>query len=601
MIKIAPDFIGILDEAKHPVAGSVLFIKEQINGNMFSCEWRKPEFEEIEWSQPMLVSLNIDLVPGAVASDNSKFSLTCAASWTDRLDENAYVEWSLEENPYGITLSRSGTVNCPNLSEDITLSVTARKQDPFYKHFVEDTYVLTIENLFDQPIGVEIEGAASLYENTTEQYSYFILYESGARKVVSPKTVTSSMGSISAGTFTPGLVEDDTVAVLSIIVKEGSFTLTAEKDITVIKNSLEELNFIYQGSVVSNLNVDEGSNISLPSYQLVFKNGQTEVIGFSATDGLTVSDDQYLEDFTLSNIKFSNVISEQQLTFSNSITVRGDMVEADLIVTIKDVFPFVEELKLAGEEEVGPDVLSLSPMYKRSGVQAAPNVTFSLSAIVDGTESNLIQALDGMTYTVNWAFDQTTNVVKTNSASDDNSELVIQIDENNSSSLTEELNLVVTATVYIEDLDTTLQVSKSLKVLPFDLAKLVGPVFLSDDGGQISSDIYVNVNNDGDAGFNVNFWNIILVPEDEANFPITNLPLDAIRFTGGPSSYDLYKNFTQLEFSCDTHTVDVMTNKIGYNWRTTVWVRGISSGETFNLTTTDPRISKSFTQQFTVN
>lgn len=601
LVKITPQFAGVLDEAKHPLPGSVLFITEQLSSDTFGCEWRLPKFEEIEWTQPKLVSLNIELSPGAIASDNSKFSLVCSATWTDRTDENAFVDWSIEDNEHGITLSRSGTISCPNLSEDVTVRVFAKKQDPFYKHFVEDTYELRISDLYDQPTGVVIEGADSMYEDTVEHYSYFVLYESGARKVASPKTVTSSIGEISAGTFEPGLVDDDKTAILSAIVKEDGLTLSAEKNIAVIKNSLEELKFMHSGSVVSSLDVDEGSSLQLPSYQVTFKNGQTRVIGFADTAGLQLSSDEHVDDFTLSSIKFGTVVSTEQLRLSNAVTMRGDTVNATLDITIEDVFPFVEELRISGKETVGPDIMTLSPHYTRGGVQASPSVKFKLTAVVDSTESDLVIAFAGMDYTVTWALDNPTNVLKLSSSStSDASELNLQIDENNSASLTQDLDLNVTATVYIRELDKTFQVTKPLTVKAFDLDDFVGPVFLDEVNGQLTSEIKVNANNDGDAGFNINYWPTVLVPADTA-FPITELPEGYVSFASSTSNYNQYRNFTLLNFTCDTHAIEVKTMKIGYNWRTAVWVRGVTPGETFNLTVTDPRINKSFTQQFTVN
>lgn len=601
MVKITPNIAGILDEAKHPTSGCVLFIKEQIDGSSFSCEWRKPDFDEIEWDQPMLMSLNIELAPGEVASDNSKFLLVCSATWTDRTESNASVDWSLEDNEHGITLSRSGTISCPNLSEDVTVRVFAKKQDPFYKHFVEDTYELRISDLYDQPTGVVIEGADSMYEDTVEHYSYFVLYESGARKVASPKTVTSSIGEISAGTFEPGLVDDDKTAILSAIVKEDGLTLSAEKNIAVIKNSLEELKFMHSGSVVSSLDVDEGSSLQLPSYQVTFKNGQTRVIGFADTAGLQLSSDEHVDDFTLSSIKFGTVVSTEQLRLSNAVTIRGDTVNATLDIAIEDVFPFVEELRISGKETVGPDIMTLSPHYTRGGVQASPSVKFKLTAVVDSTESDLVIAFAGMDYTVTWALDNPTNVLKLLSSSTSAaSELILQIDENNSASLTQDLDLNVTATVYIRELDETFQATKPLTVKAFDLDDFVGPVFLDQVNGQLTSEIKVNANNDGDAGFNINYWATMLVPADTA-FPITEPPEGYVSFAPSTSNYNQYRNFTLLNFTCDTHAIEVKTMKIGYNWRTAVWVRGVTSGETFNLTVTDPRINKSFTQQFTVN
>lgn len=601
LIRINEHTTGVLDIADQPEPGSVLFIDRKLENSYYACKWRMPDFDEIDWSIPKLESLGIYLPEGVVPSDNSQFTLKTRAYWTDRVEEQSVVRWSIEENPYGITIGRSGQITCPNLSEDITIKVSVTKQDPFYKHTVTDEYTLTIKNLYDLPLGLSIEGADTLYEDSAEQYSYYMDYESGARKLISPKTTTTTLGKLVAGTFTPGLVDDHTDAKLFATGIVDGISFAAEKTVTVLKNKLVSVDFYVGGEVVSELAVDEGSRLTLGTYRLMFEKGNSTTVGVASMQGLIADNHDFVEDITPTFVKFTHVFQESTVVLSDSITHRGDTATASLTVTLLDVYPSLEEIVINSLAEIGPNILELSPYYKRPGVQSAPSLVLTVEAIA-GVSTPLASALDGLTYDVNWKLLQPTPYVTLNVIADsDDSEAVLQMDTANSSGFSEEFVVDVKATVFVHETQKSVSYTKSITVKPMDLSKLVGPIIVGTENGELTTDLTINRNADGDAGFIVSSTSIILIDEDKHNLPITEIDSDTIRFSSSQSNTNVNKNFTYLDFDCPDYVVDVMVSKVSYTWRTVVWIRNIESGVTFDLNITDPRINKTYTQKFTTN
>ena len=596
MIKINDNLHGVLDTAKHPEVGDLLFIDSQIDSTSYQCVWRKPTFQEIEWSQPVLQSISIRVPEGVTPSDNSQFLLVCDATWSDKFEERASARWEIEDNDYGVTITSSGLVSCPNISENVTLVVTAKKVDPFYKHTVTATFNLVIENLYDMPVALNILGMAQLMEETSEQYNYILSYESGRTEPVSPANVTVSEGEIEGGTFTAPRVDEDKTVTLSASVRVDGHKFSATKEITVVKDIALTLSFIYEGSAETSITVNETTRLDLPTYQIRLLSGKTVTIAADSAEGLVADDASLVADMANNFVKLENVIVDSTLTLINEVVYRGDRVNATLQVTVLDAFPFIEQLTIRGSDTLGPDLSFLYPMY---GTQnTSPSEYYNLDALVDGNTSSVGDALSAMTYTVTWSLVTPNAAVLSHNQSNTSTHL-LQISATESSGITDPIPLTLKAVVYVEELDKTFETTKDFTVLPTNLDNYVGPVFFDNGAGDsVTTAIEVPTNNDNDAGFNIHTFSTFLIPLSEDNQPLDYIPEDAVSFSNGQDNYNTYFNYTKLEFSCEEYEIEVISQKIVYTWRTAIWVRDIMPGETFNLTVTDPRIGKSYTQQF---
>tara|TARA_Y100001963_G_scaffold139226_1_gene204827 strand:+ start:1466 stop:3721 length:2256 start_codon:yes stop_codon:yes gene_type:complete len=594
LVKITDQVVGVLGNADHPKPGELLFITKQLDDLKYECEWRLPLFDEIEWFTPQLVSLAISIPDGVIPSDNAKFSLKCDAQWSDRIETNATVLWDLVEAPEGVSISNSGLITCLNQSTDIVVVVRARKQDPFYKHWVSDTFEFEIKNLYDQPVLLEIVGESSMYENSQEYFSFVLHYESGATKMVTPASQFSDYGDLAGGYLAVADVTDDRVVTLSASYKIDSIKLDATHSVAVLKNKIVSAQFVVEGNTPSSLEVAEGSSVFLPVYKIDLRDGSHKLIDASNFEGITSTSPQYVKQVQVASIHFSSVNREQTFQLQNRVNWRGDFATATLNVTLLDVYPFIQSLSIQGSSTLGPNVLSLSPFYKRSGVQGTPTEQYQLKALVEGTEVTLNEALEGMTYNVVWSVSvQKPSLI----VAPDGDKLVLQI--NSSSDVVETFQTTLKASVHVLELDSTLEAFLQVEVRKLDLDLFKGPALIYNNGAELVDDLPVGRNASNDSSVNLTDYQVYLF-DSSVTLPAATLPEDTLRFTVSPSNTDNYKYYTQLQFQCMTHTIEVESQKIGYNWRVVLWVRNTLSGETIDITVTDPRINKSYQQSIKV-
>lgn len=225
-------------ESKAPAKNAVIMItgKDSAVASRYIGEWVVPTPDVVDWVSPRLLALRVSL-PGqnSYMSDASSVPMVCTAEYEDHVDPAPTdVHWSIQQNPYGVTIGDSGIVSAPDLDLDVTLTVTAKKQDPVYKTWVEGTYSLRIKNLNVEVTlsSIRIVGASELQGNRSATYSVVGTYSDGSQQALVPETFTSGQPSIIAVTgvvATASKIASDIVVALNATYKG----LTATLDVTV--------------------------------------------------------------------------------------------------------------------------------------------------------------------------------------------------------------------------------------------------------------------------------------------------------------------------------------------------------------------------------
>jgi hypothetical protein len=211
--------------SKVPEKNAVIVItgKDSALASRYIGEWRVPTADMVDWESPRLLALRVSL-PGSNSymRDASSIQMVCVAEYEDHIDQAPTdVVWSIQQNPYNVTIGEaSGIVSAPDLDLDVTLTVTARKQDPVYKTWVEGTYSLRIKNITVEVTlsSIRIVGPTEIQGARSATYSLVGTYSDGSQSALVPSSFLSSQPStlaVSGVVATAAKINADTVVALN--------------------------------------------------------------------------------------------------------------------------------------------------------------------------------------------------------------------------------------------------------------------------------------------------------------------------------------------------------------------------------------------------
>lgn len=338
------DYVQI-DGSPAPVTDSVLMIvgRDSLLPNKFLGEWRTLTADVVEWTTPRLLALRVSL-PGQASfiQDGSSVQMAVQAEYEDRVDPAPTgVEWSIQNNPYNVTIDPvSGTVTSPDLQQDVTLTVTARKQDPVYLTWVTDTYDLRIKNVFGVVTltSIEIKGATDIQANRSASYTLTGHYSDGSVAALVPSSFSSgtlTALTVSGLTATARKLPVDTQVVLTATYVLDGNTFTDTHDVTV-KAFVPVLLDIAGSSTITAL-TSEGY-----LFNVSYSNGDVAQVNptlFSANSPkLTISG---------KTVAAATVPYDTSAVLSATYTENGTTVNATKPVTIKYVAPILKPVSLA--------------------------------------------------------------------------------------------------------------------------------------------------------------------------------------------------------------------------------------------------------------
>ncbi|QZE59061.1 tail protein [Erwinia phage pEa_SNUABM_16] len=350
MIRLNATAFVEVSSSNEPQEGYVLAIVDQdpTNPNKYIGKWVKPTADNVEWESPHLMNLRISL-PGNASymSDNSSVKLNIDAEWSDRIEHQpAGVEWSIEENVIGVTISQDGTVTAPDLAADVVLKVTARKRDPVYGNWVTATYNLLIKNTFiidDELVSISIVGTGTLFYKQKETYTVTARYKSGNVATIMPTNfVVDNANALDLVGLqgTAKKVSVDTVVKLTATYVYNGVTFTANKNVTVKAQLITQLEVLGASTIVS-------QQSATYTFRITWSNGDTEMVtqnSFTAAPTTyttisgnvvtarkeTVSDRQIVltatyitADQTVTGTKNVTILKETEAVVLSSLTIQG--------------------------------------------------------------------------------------------------------------------------------------------------------------------------------------------------------------------------------------------------------------------------------------
>lgn len=239
-----------INSSNAPQEGYVLAIVDvdPLNPNKFIGRWVKPTMDNVNWTSPRLLALRISL-PGATSymSDNSSVQMVSVAEYSDRVVQNPQgVEWTIEDNSLGVTISQLGVVTAPDLGFDVTLEVTARIQDPVYGNWIETKYPLLIKDLYledDTLVRITISGPTTMFAGQREVFGVTAHYASGNKVPIIPLDfVSDNQALVLDGMFgTAQATPTDQIATITATYNFDGVDYTATHQVTVKAQKLVKL------------------------------------------------------------------------------------------------------------------------------------------------------------------------------------------------------------------------------------------------------------------------------------------------------------------------------------------------------------------------
>lgn len=250
MVRINDSQYVEVNSSNNPQEGYVLAIVDvdPQNPNKFIGRWVKPSMDNVNWTSPRLLALRVSL-PGATSymSDNSSVQMICVAEYSDKVVQNPQgVEWTIEENSLGITISALGVVTAPDLGFDVTLTVKARMQDPVYGNWVETEYPLLIKDLYfedDTLVRITISGPNTMFAGQREVFGVTAHYASGTKVPIIPLDFVSDNNALVLdGMFgTAQAKPTDQIATITATYNHDGIDYTATHQVTVKAQKLVKL------------------------------------------------------------------------------------------------------------------------------------------------------------------------------------------------------------------------------------------------------------------------------------------------------------------------------------------------------------------------
>lgn len=439
MIRLNATAFVEVASSNEPQEGYVLAIVDQdpVNPNKYIGKWVKPTADNVEWESPHLMNLRISL-PGNASymSDNSSVKLNVDAEWSDRIEHQpAGVEWSIEENVIGVTITQDGTVTAPDLAADVVLKVTARKRDPVYGNWVTATYNLLIKNTFiidDELVSIAIVGTGTLFYKQKETYTVTARYKSGNVATIMPTNfVVDNVNALDLVGLqgTGKKVSTDTVVKLTATYVYNGVTFTANKNVTVKAQLITLLEVLGASTITS-------QQSATYTFRITWSNGDTEM----------VTQNSFVAAPTTYTTISGNVVTARKETTSNrDIVLTATYITADQTVTGKKNVTILKETEAV--------VLTSLAIQGANTIRSEESANYTFLATYSDNSTKLI---DPTTFTAD-RLDVVTIVNKTVNAGKVSSDIPVELSATyteNGITKTATLDILIVNVVPVVDLSS---------------------------------------------------------------------------------------------------------------------------------------------------
>lgn len=253
------------DASQQPEAGNVFFLTGQnpLRLNEWYGEWRQPTQSDVWVDNAHITSVDVRIASGEViVEDNSTITLGANSLYDDGtliIDDTSTL-WAIAPNSSDVTIHpTTGVLTIPDTNEDVVVEITATCSDIYWpSETAVGTISITIKDLYTARTitSLEITGADSMQEQTTEAYSVVVTYDDLTTATINPVTFTGNNpinAILTGGDLVANDISTDGTVLLSASYTENGITLNATKSVNIIADIVPVSVEILGSSVMNEL------------------------------------------------------------------------------------------------------------------------------------------------------------------------------------------------------------------------------------------------------------------------------------------------------------------------------------------------------------
>lgn len=320
-----------VDSAFPPSDGEILFIDSQISEHVWSAVWRKANKDDIEeGTKPVVVSITL-IEPASAPDygDMQTYKFEYEVEWSDGSTTIPTTgNWTVEANAAGITIDNTGLLDIPDLDDDTTLEVTIAE------HGQTDSVTINIRNEHIPVVPTElvIEGATTVNEDSTEQYTVKMKFSDGSSNVVTPDSFVSSDTDVAIidvdGLLTTYNVDSDQQITITAKYTQDGQEFTATHDINVIDLQVP-LSLVITGATVMDELTSETYEVSVK-----YKDGSSRIVMPETFEIIQGGDHATLDELVLTA---NDVVGDQIVQLEATFTEKSIPLTTTHNVTVLDL------------------------------------------------------------------------------------------------------------------------------------------------------------------------------------------------------------------------------------------------------------------------
>lgn len=284
-----------------------------------------------------------DVTPNVFSSDSNKITISGKTATAATVPYDTAVTLSASYTFEGITVSASKAVGIKYVAPELT------------------------------PVSLVINGADSLNEGTSADYTVTVTLSDGSTETVTPLTFTSDQAALTVSGLRATAIEvtNDIQAVLTATYKRNGVTVSATKDVTIVDVlTFASLEIVGAASVV------EGNSATY-TVNATFSDGSVETV---VPDSFTTNASAVL---SLAGLVATaqEVGVDTQVVLTATYTALGKTLTVTKIVLVTNVVPTVVSLEILGAAAVDEQSTSTyTAVYHMSdsSTVAATNLTWSI-------------------------------------------------------------------------------------------------------------------------------------------------------------------------------------------------------------------------------
>lgn len=411
------EFFVSWDKSQIPENGALFFLtgNNPNRPNEWYGEWRVPKASDVLQNNPHITSVNVRIVNGpAQVSDNSSLSLAADSLYDDSstVVNDPTARWTIAANAGNVTINPlTGVLNIPDLSGDLTVTVTATADDKYWPgDTAQGNIDITIRDLYTKKTltSLEILGPDRLDEKTSAQYQVRASYDDGSNEIVTPATFVGNndrAATLSGDTLTAlDIATDDTVTLTATYSHEGN-TLTANKTVTIVAEVVP-----VSLAILGPSSMNELANIDLQA-QVTYSDSSTSIVLVADSTWTFVSTPSDITVTPASNkVNYestADIDSDQTFTVKVDTTVQGQALSATKDITVVDTtVPKVpQSLRIVGPVSINEQTADHEYTFEVT-------YTDSTTATVNATAGTFATSNTTLSRTTDFETDSSSNVIK---------------------------------------------------------------------------------------------------------------------------------------------------------------------------------------------